>query len=387
MSIPRITNDQVRWFRFRRSGLLDPHDSPADAARQLIGIQAQAPISADLALFNRVENVTLSSLENARNADRQLIRMWGQRNTVHIYAAEDWPLLHHSIRDRSVIEQKLKKSSLMRSFEQLVRESEERLENGEQLTFKTISAFDEYKTILDAKDQWMGAVKENAFPDWLIAAAVIMRLVRKGVVCHGPDAGSESTFVHRHHWLPDLGWTEDEADIRPIVANRYLRSYGPATPKDISAYFGNTIPQVQKWIDAARDALVVVDRAGTESLARAADLEVLSEQPPPADEWPVQLLHRFDPYVLGTVGIKDKDWLIDADAIKQVWRPGGYIEAVILDGGRVVGTWRYARKTKGLHFLVKPFRTMSQRLDSEVRKRIKATAEFLERDVLSIDVD
>lgn len=385
MSIPRITNDQVRWFRFRRSGLLDRYDSPADAARQLIGIQAQAPISADLALFNRVENVTLSSLEKARNEDRQLIRIWGQRNTVHIYAAGDWPLLHHSIRDRSVIEQKLKKSSLMGTFEELVRQTEERLENGERLTFKCISALEDYKSILDTKDQWMGAVKENAFPDWLIAAAVIMRLVRKGVVCHGPDAGSESTFVHRRHWLPDLSWTEDETHVRSDVANRYLSSYGPATPKDMSAFFGCTISQARHWVEAARDGLVEVDRAGTKSWVRAVDIEVLTEQTPTATEWPVQLLHRFDPYVLGTVGIKNKDWLLDADAIKQVWRPGGYVEAVILDGGRVVGTWHYMRKSRGLHFAVKPFKLMSRRLHSEVMKKIRATADFLENEVLKID--
>ena len=177
MSIPRITNDQVRWFRFRRSGLLDRYDSPDDAARQLIGIQAQAPISADLALFNRVGNVTLSSLEKARNEDRQLIRMWGQRNTVHIYAAEDWPLLHHWIRDHSLVESKLANSSGRAAFEALVRHAQTRLERGERLTFKDVSSLNEYQTIVETRDQWMGAMKVTAFPDWLIAAAVFMRLV------------------------------------------------------------------------------------------------------------------------------------------------------------------------------------------------------------------
>ena len=386
MSIPRITNDQVRWFRFRRSGLLDRYDSPDDAARQLIGIQAQAPISADLALFNRVGNVTLSSLEKARNEDRQLIRMWGQRNTVHIYAAEDWPLLHHWIRDHSLVESKLANSSGRAAFEALVRHAQTRLERGERLTFKDVSSLNEYQTIVETRDLWMVAMKFTAFPDWLIAAAVFMRLVRHGVVCHGPDAGSESTFVHRRHWLPELEWIEDERRAWPIAADRYLAAYGPATPNDMAAYFGGTVTEAKRWIAAVRDALIEVDRAGTRSLARAVDLDDLTELPPNASKWPVHLLHRFDPYVLGTVGIKNKDWLMDAGNIKQVWRPGAHIEAVILDGGRVVGTWRYVRKAKGLHFNVKPFRAMNRRLHSEVTKKIRATAEFLENEVLKIDV-
>ena len=386
MSIPRITNDQVRWFRFRRSGLLDRYDSPDDAARQLIGIQAQAPISADLALFNRVENVTLSSLEKARNEDRQLIRMWGQRNTVHLYAAEDWPLLHHWIRDHSLVESKLASSSGRAAFEALVRHAQTRLERGERLTFKDVSSLTEYQTIVETRDQWMGAMKVTAFPDWLIAAAVFMRLVRDGVVCHGPDAGSESTFVHRRHWLPELDWIKDKRRAWPIAVDRYLAAYGPATPNDMAAYFGGTVTEAKRWIAAVRDALIEVDRAGTRSLARAVDLDDLTELPPNASKWPVHLLHRFDPYVLGTVGIKNKDWLMDAGDIKQVWRPGAHIEAVILDGGRVVGTWRYVRKAQGLHFNIKPFKAMSQRLYSEVTKKVRATADFLENETLKIDV-
>lgn len=386
MAIAQITNDQVRWFRFRRSGLLDPFNKPAEAARQLIGIQAQIPISADIALFNRVENLTLTSLEASRNHERQLIRMWGQRNTVHVYAAEDWPLLHRWIRDNSLIESKLKKSIVSKSFDELVRRTEKRLENGERLTFKDVRSFEDHQAIVDGKKHWMGAMKDTAFPDWLIAATVIMRLVRDGVVCHGPDAGSESTFVHRRHWLPELRWTEDETHILSIAVDRYLGAYGPATPNDMAAYFGCTITEVGRWITVARDGLIEVDRAGVKSLVRAVDLEVLTEPPPAAVKWPVQLLHRFDPYVLGTVGIKNKDWLMDADKIKQVWRPGAHIEAVILDGGRVVGTWRYLRKSKGLLFIVKPFKQMSERLQREVAKRAKATAEFLEDNVFNIEV-
>ena len=59
------------------------------------------------------------------------MRMWGQRNTVHIYAADDWLLLHTVFREREA--------------------------------------------------------------GWVLSYAGFMKLVRDGVVCHGPDRGADDT--------------------------------------------------------------------------------------------------------------------------------------------------------------------------------------------------
>ena len=386
MVVPEITNEQVRWFHFRRSGLLVPFKSPEEAAQNLIGVQAQIPISADLALFNRVENVSLDFLKKTRDHDRRLVRMWGQRNTVHLYAAEDWPMLNLWVRDHSVVEAKLVKSDVKGMFRRLVRHTEKRLEKGERLTFKDVSSHNDFKSIIDAREKWMPLETATTFPDWLIAAAVIVRLVRDGVVCHGPDDGAESTFVHRHHWLPDLQWIEDEAYILSTGAKRYLGAYGPALPKNMAAFFGSTTKEVNRWIEAAGDQLTEVEVAGKKGFVQTDDLDALNEKPPSASKWPVHLLHRFDPYLLGTVGIKEKSWLIESDKIKKVWRPGGHIEPVILVSGRIAGTWRYTRKKTGLHFEMKPFNPMSQRILRGLKTKAKSIANFLEQDALKIEV-
>lgn len=154
----------------------------------------------------------------------------------------------------------------------------------------------------------------------------------------------------------------------------------------MAAYFGSTIAEVRHWLTVAQDELVEVDRKGARSFALAIDIDTLNEKPPSGSNWPVRLLHRFDPYVMSAVGIKDKDWLLDTSNIKHVWRPGGQIEAVVLDGGRVIGTWRYTRKTKGLLFYVAPFYPLSQRLRREITKKAKAIADFLEQEVVGIEL-
>ena len=37
----RLTEEQIRWFRLRRSGLVEPFASPEAAAASLAGVQAQ----------------------------------------------------------------------------------------------------------------------------------------------------------------------------------------------------------------------------------------------------------------------------------------------------------------------------------------------------------
>ena len=49
----RLSEPQIRWFRLRRSGLVQPFGTPEAAARSLAGVQAQILTAAMLALWNR----------------------------------------------------------------------------------------------------------------------------------------------------------------------------------------------------------------------------------------------------------------------------------------------------------------------------------------------
>lgn len=386
MAIPEITTEQTRWFRYRKSGLVNPFASPAEAAHHLVGIQSQIPISSYIALFHRLSAITLADLRNAHEQERKLIRMWGQRSTVHLYDANDWPLLHRWIRTHEIVASKLKQAGVEKEFEDLVRYLERRLIKGDRIKFKDVESFIGFEKILSAGEICLASMNLGAAVGWSISAAAIKRLVAEGLVCHGPDDGVESTFVHRLHWLPELVWLEDESSILSAGVHRYLGTYGPATLKEMATFFGTTASEVRQWTVPLEKDLIEISRAGTRCVARAGDLDDLGQKPPTASSWGVRLLHRFDPYVLGAVGIKDKVWLLDADHISRVWRPGGHIEAVILDGGRVIGCWRYKRKSKGLMFDLSTFKPMSKRVHREVIKNAESIAGFLEQEIFSIEL-
>ena len=125
--------------------------------------------------------------------------------------------------------------------------------------------------------------------------------------------------------------------------------------------------QVRHWAEQVGDALIEIDVDGETMLLRREDLDELRQTPPPAEEWPVRLLYRFEPYMLG---YRDRDRVIDPKFGKAVFRPAGHIEGIVLAHGRGVGVWRYTRKASGLAINVSYFR----RLPAYVRRRLKPLA-------------
>ena len=363
----RISVTQARWFRFRRSGLGEPFATPPETARRLLGVQAQMSAAADIAFFNRTAGVSPDSLAHARVEARSVVRLWGQRHTLHLYAVDDWPLLCRVFRDReSVTTKRIAKAALLTEFRRLVKRVERRVAAGERLTYR------------DARSKKL----ERILDTWAVGYATFRQLVRAGVVCHGPDDGVESTFVHRRLWLPDLPWTLPDADAAYVeLTGRYFGTYGPATPGDLAFWCGTTVTNAKRRIAAAGGRIAEVTVDGHPAHCRTEDLEVVAEKPPPAGQWPVKLLHRFDPLLLGT---KDKTWLIEPRYYKQVWRSAGHIDAVVLVGGRIAGTWRYDKQAKGLRITVKPFEPFSRRVDRAVGIQASALARFMGLDLLEL---
>lgn len=385
--MPALSTEQARWLRFRRSGLYEPFTRVPDIAHALVGVQAQMPVAADLALYNRLSTCTQASLLLERIEARSVVRLWGQRNTVHIYAAQDWPLLALWFRGRnSVMGSKILDARLGSTFDRFVSYLEKRLRAGEHLTYKDCRGFADFAKLDAVRKKWMSEQSSQGGSEWLLGYAAMMRLAREGRVCHGPDDAGESTFVHRDYWIPGIEPpVASEPEGFAEAARRFLRTYGPSTPRDLAAYFGITVLLAKTWIGHAGEDIVQVLVDGQSLLMCGEDVALASEIPPTPAKWPVRMLYRFDPYVLGAVGARDKAWLIDESHIRKVWRPAAQIEAVILLGGRVGGTWRYKRRARGLVFEVQPFASLSKRVEREVRQQAKAIGGFLGSGLLSVD--
>ena len=365
----KLSSTQRAWFRLRRSGLVDPFKTPEETARRLVGVQAQLPPAASLAFWNRTKNCDLSELNRARLEHKTLVRIWGQRNTVHIYAVDDWPLMHAALAaEPSRMLRTVEKSEFSGDFKRTVRAAERQLRAGKRLTYKDIKA----KRLREGQDVWA------------VSYVVFMMLVRAGQACHGPDDGSQSTFVHRELWLPDLDWSPPPIkEACAELALRYLATYGPAEARDLGFWYGASATAAKRWIEAAGERCVQVEVDGSPHWCCAADLKDMGAKPPPRSRWPVRLLYRFDPLVLAT---KDKSWLVDEADYKRVWRPSAHVEAVLLVKGRIAGTWRYDKKAKGLTVKLTPFAPLTPTVKRVAEREASGVAAFFGLNLAGFEV-
>jgi len=365
----KATSTQLRWLRLQRSGLVKPFTSPEETAHRLIGVQAQMPIAAALAIWNRMPTLTHADLEAERLDRRTLVRFWGQRNTAHLYAARDWPFLHTAItRPRSVPERLFEEAGLLEEFNRLLTRTRRRLTAGERLTYKDIRS----KKLEEGQARWH------------VPYAVFRRLVREGVVCHCAEQAGESVFEHREHWLPGLDWSPPPRnEAMPELAFRYLSTYGPAEARDLAHWYGASVGEAKRWIGAAGSRVSALEVEGRTLCCTAEHLDLMADEPPPPpSRWPVRLLYRFDPMVLAT---KDKSWLIDEEHKRKVWRPAAHVEAVLLVHGRIAGTWRYERRSKGLRIRLSPFAPLTRGASQAVERQAKAVAGFLRLELTALE--
>lgn len=357
-ALPAITAAQARWFRLHRHGLITPF-AAAEAATQAIGgVQAQIVPAAGIALANRVAGFRAADLERLIFTERRLIKTWGQRGTLHLYATGDWPLIYAAQSDLRTYWERVahQRGDDLTEHDRLVDQVAELLRANESLGRSDLRA-----SGLPLTDEHLSG--------W---GGIFAVLVRRGLACHAAPRNGEARMAHRERWLPELAWhppTPEAANVE--LARRYLAAYGPATLSDLAYWRGRTQAEAKRWVAALGAAVTPVLVDGRPMLALAEQLEALGRPAPAAADWPVLLLGRFEPLLLGH---KQKADLIDAAHYNQVWRPAGHIEATLLVRGRIAGSWRYDWRGSGIVMTVNPFIPITQSVRRAVERRAAAIA-------------
>lgn len=355
-----VSPEQVRWFRLRRSGLITPFVSPEAAANTLFGVQAQILPAAALALWNRTAGLTYQRFDELLFTQRTLVKLWGQRGTLHLYASSDWPLLHGARTvNRTWWERRLDEAGSAKHA---------------ALVEAIAAQLRQHETLGRSDLRGMGLeLQEEHFSAW---GGIFADLVRHGHACHADRDGGEGRFAHRERWLPSLTWDPPAAEMaNREILRRYFAAYGPSTLADFAYWRGVSATQARPWYNQLAAELVDVEVDGQPMAALQVDIPTLTETPPPPDAWPVRLLYRFEPLLLGH---KDKTWIADAVHYKQIWRPAGHIEGILLNHGRAAGVWRYERKGGAIAFTVLPFRKLTRPTQQTVKRLTAQIAHFFD---------
>lgn len=339
----RVSESQVLNFRARRGHLSGPGAAtPAEAARAVVGIQAQVEPAAWWAVAMRTrDRPPVAAIDREVYEARNLIRTWAQRDTLHLYAASDWPLFAAA--------DPLWPMSGRRGAQppdHVLETTRQRLEGGKVLTRADVMDLPTAEMLAD-----MIARVGDGQAGRYAAGRLFWSLAHRGELCFAGMVGSENGYVLRRHWLPDLEFPEHEAAVAATeLTRRYLSTNGPASAQDIGHYFGANVSRVKEWLAALRPQLIDVVCEGHKNLvALAEDAAALTADDLPA---PPRLLAGYDSYLMS---FADKTWTVpDPAENKAIWKASAVVAPVVLAGGRAVAVWSQKKTTKVVKVEIQP---------------------------------
>jgi hypothetical protein len=317
--------------------------SPAEAVGVLGAAQAQDLPGALAAIAMRTASGDVEEVRRAFD-DGEIVRSWPMRGTLHVVAAEDlaWMLPLGTPRPLAAAAQR--RGGLGLDDETVERAGEvarEALAGGGRATRAELAARWKEAGLLDGAGH---------------VAHTITVLAMRGLLTYGPFATSaetqrtgehadrgarpskaEQALVLLDEWVPAPRRLEREEAL-VAWAGVYFTGHGPARPQDFARWTGLPAADVRTAIEGAREHLVedadgmLLDPATPERLAAVDD---------PGAEL---LLPGFDEFVLG---YGERAEILDAaHADRIVPGSNGIFRPTIVQGGRVVGTWKWAGSGK-----------------------------------------
>jgi uncharacterized protein YcaQ len=383
-----VTWNQVAAFRLARHHLSEraPVEALISVAGDMTGAQAQLLSAAQISLWSRVRDLRSVDIEQAMR-ERTLVKASCMRRTLFLVPSEDLAVFVRGSARRA--------------------EKEIRWARGKGVPDRVIDAA--INAALSALDQpltrpeiaervsralgvqtravhgggWGRRSKLAAIPVGKLTYPVVDLLHlagARGVVCNGPNRGNEPTFVRADAWLP--GWQDvPREQAEGLLLRKYLRAFGPATAADFAMWSGITLTDAREiWTREEKD-IAPVNVQGWAAAVLREDLDELEQA---KFERPlVRLLPYFDTFLLGH---REREHLVAMQHRPAVFRPQGWIAAVVLVDGRIAGVWEHARVRNRLNVNVTKFGPISRRIAAGIREEARDLGRFLETSNVDVQI-
>jgi uncharacterized protein YcaQ len=343
MPVAHATWRQVMARRVRQHHLAAraPRDALIDVVAQLGGIQAQVASAADLALWARVDGLRPDDVSRALWEERSLVRTWATRGTLHLLPAtelEMWQMVlaldRRYLRPAWLQWLGMSAEEFERVTDAVGQVLDERLLTREELVAEVSRLVGSERLGGTLRQSWGMMLKPAAF---------------RSQLCFAPNVGPKARFTHPKSWLgPQPAVPLEEAERE--VARRFLNAYGPVTKKVFSQWLGVGMARSSRFIESLGNEAAAVDLEGDVAWMLASQLKELDEA---QETGSVRLLPAFDQYVL--VASRDAEKLLPGPFRGRIYRPAGWLSAVLLVDGRMDGIWRYEQKGNRLELVIEPF--------------------------------
>jgi hypothetical protein len=192
-TVKSFTWDQVNAWRLAQHGLA-PRVGFMDAVKRVIGVQAQVMSAAELALWARVDGVRPADVKAALWRDRRLVKTWAMRGTLHLFTAEDLPVVvaARNVRETRYWMKYFKAYGISEAEYETFLAAIPQVLGGEPVTREQLAVAAAKRTGIEklvpalVESSWGSALKASAF---------------RGDLCCGPSQGRNVAFVRPRDWL------------------------------------------------------------------------------------------------------------------------------------------------------------------------------------------
>lgn len=328
--------------------------SPVAVVRWMLAMQAQDYTGAKWSIGIRCSSATDASVEQAI-ADREIVRSWPMRGTLHFVAAEDlgWMLRISGTRQSTTAAKR--RADLGITDHELARAAElvtARLTGGR----------------LIRRDDLLTAFEADGIPTTgQRGYLLIWNLAHSGLIVHGPVDGAQATFALLDEWVPRPRLLEGDEALGEL-ASRYFASHGPATERDFAWWSSITLTDARVGIAIARPESLEIDGVTYFHSPRL-------EPARPA----VHALPGFDEYMLG---YQDRSAALDARWANRIvpGNNGIFLPTLVVDG-QIVGTWKRTISASRVAAEIEPFVPLTARANAGFERALRRYGRFLGRDV------
>ncbi|HSB64970.1 MAG TPA: winged helix DNA-binding domain-containing protein [Anaerolineales bacterium] len=322
---------QVNAWRISQHYLTQrlPNGDFIQATRQTLGVHAQVMSAAEMAIAARVDGLSPQDIQSALWQTRSLVKTWMMRQTLHLVPTADFPLYIAARQSTDINWPEIfRRNGIDRpTFDAYLEISPEVL-TGEPLT----------------RQQFIEQVSERVnspeLHNYLVSGSwgtAFKPLAWRGELCFGPGNGQNATFVKPRDWIGSWQEIDPETALQEVL-RRYLMVYGPARIRNFQVWWWMSGVAAKKAFDSIADETEEVEVEGWRSIALKATLNPIQEMEPTGE---VHLLPPFDVYTVGSARGKDLEQFIALEHQKEVYRPQGWVSAVVLVDGFIRGIWEH----------------------------------------------
>jgi hypothetical protein len=286
--------------------------SPVEVTGHLLAIQAQAFRGAQLAIRARSVGTSATDLARALTDDRSLVITTLNRGTLHLVRREDYGWL------RSLTAPTVVTANARRLAQEGVPP-----DDADRGVAAIVDALAD-RGPLGRDDLRLSVASAGVATRGQALTHILLLAALRGLVVRGPLVAGRPAFVRTDDWLGPTPRVDRDRALAEL-ARRYLRSHGPADPRDLAKWSGLSLGDVRAAVRMLGSA--VIER--TDGL-----VELIGPSAPPALP-PPRLLGPFDPVLLG--------WRSREDIVGphgQVVTTNGLFRPIALAGGRAVALWR-----------------------------------------------